>query len=437
MGAASSDLRGLAADQVISMIAEYFQQRNMTLSQAFSLLDRDNSNYVSWDEFVLGINLCLQNTGQHRVSNADLWPIFKRFDRNGDNNISLEEFQAQFYSGRRGTAGKNWYEDELRMRGQGLGGNIHYQQIGYGPPVMSPALRDSRRIDDVVSRIGSAIVRTGFTPMQLFNKVDLDHNGRLTWDELEKVILSFQSDLSVTERQSIFRRFDKDGNGSIDIQEFCNTLNTWNPSAFVSMETKLKAIGDKFRAQNQSVADAFHVFDVNWDGFLTRDEWFRAMKTYDTYGGVSLSDADIDVIFRRFDLNGDGLLSIAEFDQFFRDTLQRSYSAGGQGVYGAAPIQYGVLPTYPNYPVEQPWETEVLDLVRNCLSVGRSGMQITEVFRRLDIDHNNSMSPIEFQRMVTAYRQDLTAAHIDSLFRKVNTSGCGAITLSEFVRRFG
>merc|ERR1712014_7511 len=116
------------------------------------------------------------------------------------------------------------------------------------------------------------------------------------------------------------------------------------------------------------------------------------MRTFDGIMPV-LSDADIDAIFTRFDLNGDGYMSIAEFDTFFRDAIDRTGTYPSTPTYASAPNYatptYGspshytapVMPTYIAPPVEQPWETEVLDTVRSCLSVGRSGMTITEVFR--------------------------------------------------------
>lgn len=449
MGAHSSDLRGLAADQVISLIAEYFHGKGISLSQAFAFLDTDASNSVTWEEFSRGIEYCLENSGHHRVTSSELWPIFKRFDRNNDGRISLDEFSQQFCPARRGSVARSWYEDDIHLRSGRH--PVGFGAVGHGHAAyIRPAVMDARRVDDVIARIASAIVRTGFTPMQLFQSVDLDSNGRLSWSELERVILTFQPDLSLTERQDIFRRFDRDGTNDVDVNEFCNTLNGCNPSALVSMEAKMKALGDKFRATGQTISQAFHTFDRNYDGYLTRDEWFRAMRTFQSYG-ASMTEADIEAVFRRFDINGDGLMSIQEFHTFFQDAIDRSVSAGGAYYNGAAPgygnapydasygygARPGVMPTYIAPPVEAAWETEVLDLTRQCLSVGRSGLSITEVFRRLDVDHTNSMSMMEFQRMITAYRPDLTASHIDSLFRKVNTSGSGQINLSEFIRRFG
>jgi len=409
------------------MIAEYFYSRNMTLSQAFSFLDADMGGTVTWEEFVRGINLCLDQTANHRVSSSDLWPIFKRFDRDGDNRISLEEFSSQFAS--KGTRAQSWYDDDMR-RGSG-------RTIGYGAPVIAPNVAAERRVDDIICRIGAAIVRTGFTPLQLFQKVDLDSNGRLSWAELERMILSFQPDLSMTERQAIFSRFDRDGSQDVDVNEFCGCMDRCNAQALVNVEALFKGLGDRFRSSGQTVSDIFHVFDRNYDGFLQLDEWARAMKTFDV-PTPTLSDADIEAVFKRFDVNGDGYMSIQEVDTFFRDCIQRSQHSQVQAQTTYTGSQtYQVMPTYQPPPPEEAWESEVLETVRSCLSVGRSGLSITEVFRRLDINNNESMDVVEFQRMVTAYRQDLAQAHVEALFLKVNTSGTGHITMSEFVRRFG
>merc|ERR550525_595773 len=79
-------------------------------------------------------------------------------------------------------------------------------------------------------------------------------------------------------------------------------------------------------------------------------------------------------------------------------------------------------------PVEAEWEAQILDLVRSCLSTDRTGMSIAEVWRRLDIDNNNTMTSYEFNRMVLAYRPDLTQQHLDQLFYKVNISRSGFIS---------
>mmetsp|Transcript_136498 Transcript_136498/g.272234 ORF Transcript_136498/g.272234 Transcript_136498/m.272234 type:complete len:86 (-) Transcript_136498:65-322(-) len=84
-----------------------------------------------------------------------------------------------------------------------------------------------------------------------------------------------------------------------------------------------------------------------------------------------------------------------------------------------------------------PWETETLDLVKSCLSTARSGMTITEVFRRLDIDSSDAMSFFEFMRLIKTYRADLEEHHVKQLFQRVNTSRTGNITVGEFVLRFG
>jgi Ca2+-binding EF-hand superfamily protein len=64
-------------------------------------------------------------------------------------------------------------------------------------------------------------------------------------------------------------------------------------------------------------------------------------------------------------------------------------------------------------------------------------MDISEVFRRLDLSKSNTLTFYEFGRMITTYRPDLANGHVEQLFNKVNVSKTGAITYGEFVRRFG
>merc|ERR1712232_731183 len=127
-------------------------------------------------------------------------------------------------------------------------------------------------------------------------------------------------------------------------------------------------------------------------------------------------------------------MSIQEFQDFFYTSINRQGNSGGATIN---PCANGSMPVYNPPPMVEPWETEVFDNIRSCLNIVRSGMTITEVFRRLDIANTNTLSPYEFQRMVLTYHPNLSQAHVDQLFRKINTSGSGNIVLGEFTRRFG
>jgi len=249
-----------------------------------------------------------------------------------------------------------------------------------------------------------------------------DRSGTLSRLEVEEVVLSLQPDLSISERQAIFDKLDVDKSGVVDLAEFHRQLNAINAAPFVALEDKIALLKRTFSANGYGYYESFKAFDTDGNNFLSRDEWLAAMQSM----MPTMTAVDADAIFARFDANGDGYLSLVEFNDVFQDNIDRKPE-----------LQAHVWPTYTPPPLEEPWEKEILDLVRDCLSIGRSGMTITEVYRRLDIDHDNKMTSYEFNRMITTYRPHLTDEHLNSLFYKVNTSRSGAICLSEFVSRFG
>lgn len=290
--------------------------------------------------------------------------------------------------------------------------------------------------------------------MELFACLDTDCNGGLSRLELERVIMAFQPDLTASEREACFARFDRNGSGAVDLIEFCQALQSVNASALVALEDKIALMGQRFKQRGQTILGSFVLFDRNGDGCLTRGEWQRAMAVL----GPEFGTGELESIFRRFDDNGDGLLGITEFADFFEHAIHqhdrnvvaatlappcsypypsllstRSRVGGELGLKGLLhEPPSAVLPSY-----ELLWEREILDMIASCLRPSRSGLNIAEVFRRLDVDSSGAITPYEFNRMVHAYRPELTQPELDSLFFKVNASKNGAISFDEFQRRFG
>jgi Ca2+-binding EF-hand superfamily protein len=275
---------------------------------------------------------------------------------------------------------------------------------------------------EVLERIASSLVRINKTPQDLFLRLDRDRSGTLSRLEVEEVVLSLQPDLTVTEREAIYKKLDADNSGVIDLNEFTRLISAVNAAPLVALEDKIGALKRTFTDNGYGYYESFQAFDTNGDGFLSREEWRAAFVSL----LPNLTAVDADAVFQRFDANGDGFMSLTEFSTVFQDSIDRRPQ-----------LQYGVWPTYTPPVVEASWETEILDLVKDCLSVGRSGLGTTEVFRRLDIDHDNTIGRYEFDRMIQTYRPDLRAEHLDSLFKKVNISNSGVISMPEFVRRFG
>lgn len=88
-------------------------------------------------------------------------------------------------------------------------------------------------------------------------------------------------------------------------------------------------------------------------------------------------------------------------------------------------------------PTEEPHDMRLLKHIQDCVSVGKSGMTIDEVFKRLDND-SGGIAVDTFATIVQAYSQtEQSDADVHRLFLLVNSSGSGTISFSEFVSRFG
>lgn len=416
MGAGSS-LRGLSIEQGLERAARHFHEQGLDVISAFRMIDKDSSDFISFPEFRRAVHICFD--GLHLdLPDDELQRVFSRFDTNYDGMLSLQEFNTCLMG-------------KLQFSGGSVGGLYHGAGGSFGAFEgrydAQPATRCSQDslASRTIGRIATSIVRTGWTPRQVFEKIDGDRNGSLSRHELEDVILRFQPDLSLSERDEIFRFFDRDGSGQISLYEFCSSLEATGPEALAALEGQIRLLAERLVAQGCTLRQAWQCFDRDGDQLLTADEWRRAVRAL----APGLRPEDGEVILRHFDRDGNGLLSLVEFQDFYEQAMQRTQPLPIDTSRG--------LPARHAMPCEEPWQTDALDLVRNSLRRARAGMTIQEVFRRMDISRSGSLTRYEFDRMVGSFRPDLSAAHMESLFHIVNTSKSGAISLSEFNCRFG
>lgn len=283
--------------------------------------------------------------------------------------------------------------------------------------------------------------RTGVKAGDVFRKVDLDKNGVLSYSELERVSRSFQPDLTAEECQLIFACFDEDASGSISIADFCHVIEQSNPRAVVSLEKKARGISQSLSDKGLDFKQAISLFDRDNSGTLSYEEWLRVLRVMDP----SLAEDEALNLFRRLDRNGDQAIDITEFESFLEKHEKHEKQGTGhkrsersersEPGPKCAPKPSSV-PSPGLSSLEEPWEREILNLVRTCLSKARSGMALADVFKRLDLSNSGTLTRFEFDRMVSAYRPDVTKPQLNRLFAIVNKSGTGEISQREFIQRF-
>ncbi|CAK9178386.1 unnamed protein product [Ilex paraguariensis] len=125
----------------------------------------------------------------------------------------------------------------------------------------------------------------------LFNNIDTDGSGTITYDELKTGLSRLGSKLTESEIQQLMDAADVDKNGTIDWMEF------------------ITATMHRHRLnKEENLFKAFQYFDRDGSGFITRDELRDAMTQY----GMG-DEATIDEVIDDVDTDKDGRINYDEF----------------------------------------------------------------------------------------------------------------------------
>ncbi|XP_027333016.1 calcium-dependent protein kinase 29-like isoform X2 [Abrus precatorius] len=131
---------------------------------------------------------------------------------------------------------------------------------------------------------------------QMFNNMDTDRSGTITYEELKSGLTKLGSKLSEFEIRQLMDAADVDKSGTIDYQEFITaTIN----------RHKLE--------KEEHLFKAFQYFDKDNSGYITRDELRQALTEYQM-----ADEATIDEVINDVDTDNDGKINYEEFVAMMR-----------------------------------------------------------------------------------------------------------------------
>ncbi|OVA15943.1 Protein kinase domain [Macleaya cordata] len=136
----------------------------------------------------------------------------------------------------------------------------------------------------------------------LFNNIDTDRSGTITFEELKNGLSKLGSKLPESEIKQLMDAADVDRSGTIDYVEFITA-------------TMHRHRLDK----EENLYKAFRYFDKDGSGFITRDELKQAMTEY----GMG-DEATIDEVINDVDTDKDGKINYEEFVAMMRKGSQDS-----------------------------------------------------------------------------------------------------------------
>ncbi|TMX04072.1 hypothetical protein EJD97_011698 [Solanum chilense] len=126
---------------------------------------------------------------------------------------------------------------------------------------------------------------------RVFTYFDENGDGKVSPAELRKCVKAVGGELTVEEAEMAVRLSDSDGDGLLGIEDF----------------TKLMEGMEEERNKESELMGAFGMYET--EGYITP----KSLKNMLSRLGESTSIDNCKAMIRRFDLNGDGVLSFDEF----------------------------------------------------------------------------------------------------------------------------
>lgn len=247
---------------------------------AFQAFDLDHNTYVGAAE----IRHVLINIGES-PTDEEVDEMIKMVDKDGDGQVSFDEFYAMVTKGKQPPPGLNVGPAKSPDKAADTGGAATGAQAIQMRNQRKTALEEFARDNGIKPEsVKKAYKR--------FQATDKDGSGQIDYSEFCEIM---QVDPS-PQCEKVFQLFDNDKTGRIDVREFMIALSNFSGA---EKDEKLKF--------------AFLVFDEDGNGVITRQELMKILKA----NHMATSEAEVarkaDTVMSQGDKDGDGVISFDEF----------------------------------------------------------------------------------------------------------------------------
>jgi len=152
----------------------------------------------------------------------------------------------------------------------------------------------SEEIDEIIAEIDQSQMEDY---QKFFNQFDKEKKGYVMVIQVGLVMDAMQLDYEEKTMRKIIRKFDADGSGKLEFNEFCALVYTLANT--VDKETLEKEL-----------REAFRLFDKERNGFISRDSMKALLREIDD----KLTEAELNSAIDEIDEDGSGKI---EFEEFF------------------------------------------------------------------------------------------------------------------------
>eukprot|EP00744_Colponema_vietnamica_P002348 GILI01003700.1.p1 GENE.GILI01003700.1~~GILI01003700.1.p1 ORF type:complete len:617 (+),score=190.05 GILI01003700.1:99-1949(+) len=216
------------------------------LKKVFNFFDFDKSGYISYDEFATALDHFNVN-----LDEKDFLDIVQKMDSNNDGLISYGEFVKGFYSSVKGQEGVDILKNNAGVSERpmpsghgvpapGVAGLMGHSSVyqGHEPrPPASPSKGAAQislvnriergvtfNFDKFQSMLRDKILQKSkggpFELRRAFRMFDRDKSGQITAEKFREGLKYFNINLSIEQLKEVLNRYDPNGDGTIDYNEF-------------------------------------------------------------------------------------------------------------------------------------------------------------------------------------------------------------------------
>ena len=168
----------------------------------------------------------------------------------------------------------------------------------------------------------------------LIRNFDYDQDGAITFTELCEGVKRMNIVISLKEKQALMKQLDLDSNGSLSADELYSVLSRVDTKLSkkdlqASIENALRKIAsgaEEYSSMRDYVNVLFKNFDINFDGLISFEELVDGLRALN----ISLTSQEKAGLMKRFDFNRDGEISEDEVYRVLAPYDNRSISALGK-----------------------------------------------------------------------------------------------------------
>eukprot|EP00753_Platysulcus_tardus_P001808 PLAT11559.1.p1 GENE.PLAT11559.1~~PLAT11559.1.p1 ORF type:complete len:2610 (+),score=1075.75 PLAT11559.1:1106-7831(+) len=144
-----------------------------------------------------------------------------------------------------------------------------------------------------------------------WRRLQAHRTGVIGLSALEKVLATLNYHLSPLEEEELLQTMDKTGIGRLNFAQFCEFCGYGDTAVMRAVDKVTRSVG-KGRRPLSRLEASFKAIDHDDDNTLMYDDFGQALDD----AGVSLSKAEVATLCSRFDMRGDGFVSIQDFLHF-------------------------------------------------------------------------------------------------------------------------